>query len=334
MMGVETYTKFHCLFHFLCFLIAFGLAFRCLLKFLENDNLSSVNYKKFHKNEYHIYPSMSWCIINPFLGQKLKTYGHDVNITSYSDFLRGLYWDERMLAINFDSVTPSLADNLLGIWMGFHDKTVYTYDHASNISYPKEWFPYFYISFRSAIRKCFTFDIPFMKNKQIHGFGLRVKNSFFPRGVRPTALDKDKFSVYFHYPGQRFTSIYTIKYDWEPKSNKSRSYYMRFELKDVEVNRHRIRPQEPCIEDWKKYDEMIMDGIMLKAGCRPPHWDTAHNLSMCSKSEQMAHFDDQPSSTILEAFGPPCTAIENLHYRYYEQENFMEGNFLLHLQYR
>ena len=327
MMGVETYTKFHCLFHFLCFLIAFGLACRCLLKFLENDNLSSVNYKKFHKNEYHIYPSMSWCIINPFLDHKLKKYGQGVNITSYSDFLQGLYWDERMLAINFDSVTPSLADNLLGIWMGFHDKTLYTYDHASNISSPTGWIPVFHISFRSAIRKCFTFDIPFMKNKQLHGFGLRVRNSFFPRGVRPTALDKDKFSVYFHYPGQRFTSLYTIKYDWEPKSNRSRSYYMRYELKDVEVNRHRIRPQEPCIEDWKKYDQIIMDGIMLKAGCRPPHWETAHNLSMCSKSEQMAHFVDQPSTTILEAFGPPCTAIENLHYRYYEQEALRAGKF-------
>ena len=173
-----------------------------------------------------------------------------------------------------------------------------------------------------------------MRNKLIYTFGLKVRNNFFPRGIRPTALDKDGFSVYFHYPGQRFTSIFTIKYDWERKSNKSRSYYMRYEIKDIEVNRHRVRPQEPCIEDWKKYDQIVMDDIMIKAGCRSPHWEPAHNLSLCSKSEQMTRFVDQPSTATVEAFGPPCTAIENLHYRYYEQEDLNDSKYCLNLQNR
>ena len=183
------------------------------------------------------------------------------------------------------------------------------------------------VSFRSSVRKCFTFDIPFLEKKQVFMFGIRVKNSFFPQGVRPTTKDEHRFSVYFHYPGQRFTSIYTIKYDWEPKSNRSNPYHMQYEMKDVEVNRHRIRPQEPCIEDWKNYDQILMDKIMLKAGCRPSHWETARNFSLCSNSEQMAYFVDQPSTATVEAFGPPCTVIENLHYRYYEEEYSNQGKF-------
>ena len=208
-----------------------------------------------------------------------------------------------------------------------HDLTGYRYDHVLKSSDPAGWVPYFYVSFRSSVRKCFTFDIPFLEKKQVFMFGLRVKNSFFPQGVRPTTKDEHRFSVYFHYPGQRFTSIYTIKYDWEPKSNRSNPYHMQYEMKDVEVNRHRIRPQEPCIEDWKNYDQILMDEILLKAGCRPPHWETARNLSLCSNSEQMAYFVDQPSTATVEAFGPPCTVIENLHYRYYEEEYSNQGKF-------
>ena len=77
-----------------------------------------------------------------------------------------------------------------------------------------------------------------------------------------------------------------------------------------------------------------MDDIMSKAGCRPPHWETAHNLSLCSKSEEMAKFVDQPSTATVEAFGPPCTAIENLHYRYYEQEDLNDSKYCLNLQNR
>ena len=268
---------------------------------------------------------MSWCIIHPFLNHYLKKYGGGVNASSYSEFLQGSYWDERMLDIDFDNVTPSLSDNLLEIWLYLHDLTGYRYDHVLKSSDPAGWVPYFYVSFRSSVRKCFTFDIPFLEKKQVFMFGLRVKNSFFPQGVRPTTKDEHRFLVYFHYPGQRFTSIYTIKYDWEPKSNRSNPYHMQYEMKDVEVNRHRIRPQEPCIEDWKKYDQALMDDMMLKAGCKPPHWETARNLSLCSNSEQMAYFVDQPSTATVEAFGPPCTVIENLHYRYYEEEDLKQG---------
>ena len=320
MMTVDIWSKFHCIFHALCFLVAVGLASRCLIKFLENDSLSSVNYKKYHKNEYHIYPSMSWCIINPFLEHKLKKYGADVNVTSYSDFLGGFHWDEQMLDIDFDDVTPSLSDNLLEIWLYLHDLTEYRYDHVSKSSYPAGWVPYFYVSFRSSARKCFTFDIPFMEQKPIMFFNIRVRNSFFPRGVRPMANDEDRLSVYLHYPGQRFTSYYTIKYDWKSKSKESKPYLMQYEVRDVEVNRHRVRRQEKCIEDWKNYDQIVMDDIMLAAGCRPPHWKATHNLSLCSNPDQMAYFYDQPLPAAIEEFGPPCTVIENLQYRYYEQE--------------
>ena len=326
-MAFKTCLTFHSIFHLLCLVIAFGLTLKCLVKFLENNNLSSLNYKKFHKNEYHIYPSMSWCIIYPFNENELKKYGKDINVTSYSEFLQGRHWDEKMIDIDFDKVTTSLADNLLESWLLLHDDTVYHYNQSTKTSDPSGWVPNFYVSFRSSIRKCFTFDMPFMEQQPVNIFGLAMKNEFFPRGVRPTANDKDRFYVYLHYPGQRFTSIYTLKYDWELKSNQSNPYNMQYEVRDVEVNRHRVRSQQPCIEDWRNYDKILMDDIMFEAGCRPPHWETTHNLSLCSESKQMTYIADQPTTAYVEAFGPPCTVIENLQYRYYEQDYSSAGKY-------
>ena len=324
-MELDNLAKFHCFFHCVCLINAIGLASKCLLKFLENDNLTSVGYKKFHKNEYHIYPSISWCIKHPFLEHELKKYADGINVTSYSNFLQGLYWDRRMLHVEFDDVTPSLLDNQLTVRLRYHDKTGYYYDHISKYSYPTGWVPYFYVSFRSSARKCFTFDIPFSENKPVKVFAVEMRNNIFPRGVRPTGSYNGGFNVYHHYPGQRLTSIYTIKYDWEPKSNQSKPYHMRYEIRDVEANRHRIQPQEPCIEDWKNYDQIVMDEIMSAAGCRPPHWEATHNLSLCSNPNHMAYFYDQPLPAAIEKFGPPCTVIENLQYRYYEQEYSNKG---------
>ena len=68
----------------------------------------------------------------------------------------------RMIDIDFDNVSTSLADNLLDVWLLFHDDTYYQYNHITKTSDPSGWVPHFYVSFRSSIRKCFTFDMPFM----------------------------------------------------------------------------------------------------------------------------------------------------------------------------
>ena len=342
MIGI-TWNQAQRIFHSFCLVITFGLALRCLFKYLNDNNLSIIDYRKFHQNSPdHMYPSMSWCIINPFIDHELKKYGKDINVTSYSYFLQGRYWDDRMLDIDFDNVTVSLSDNLLKVWLILHNSTQYNYVHDEKVSYSSAndwgqhpWVPKFYVSFRSWDRKCFTFDIPFMNGQPVFRFILTVKNSFFPQNVRPTYWpfyghnpEKGKgFMVYFHYPGQHFTSVHTVKYDWKHISNYSNTYRMDFGMSYIEMMRRRNRPQHTCIEDWRNYDQMMMDDIMLKAGCKPPHWKTSQNFSLCSKREQMIYFDRKKWTEKVEAFGPPCKAIGLLQYNYNEEEYEKEGIF-------
>ena len=329
-MKVFTWNQFHRIFHCMCLVITLGMASLCVLKFLKNENLSSLDYKKFHQNKSdHYYPSITLCVMNPFLSHKLKKYGQDINISSYSYFLQGLYWDDRMPDVDYDNVTVSIFDNLETIGLGMHDGVGYRYYPPFTNPFRTGKIPNFYVSFRSPIRKCFTFDVPFMEDHPVFIFFLKVTNEFFVHGYRPPFVSFNGsnpdvgsgFMVYFHYPGQRITSMYTIKYEWEPKRNNSKPYDMKFEVKDVEIIRHRNRPQDPCITDWRNYDPIMRDDIIKKAGCRPPHWTTSQNLPLCSAPNQMAHFRDEKWNTKIESFGPPCNVIDRLQYSYKEKEH-------------
>ena len=83
-----------------CVVGTIGLGIDCFIKYNANEDVSQNNFQNFHQDgEDNVYPSVTLCLANPFLDDKLKAYGDGINISSYSDFLRGDIWDERMLKV-------------------------------------------------------------------------------------------------------------------------------------------------------------------------------------------------------------------------------------------
>ena len=144
----------------------------------------------------------------------------DINISSYRSFLKGDIWDERMLDVDYDNVTVDFSDNLLGVYLVSH------YWNATSFN------PEYFISFRSARRKCFTVNAPTMKQTPLFYYRVYIKNDIFPKGKRSYGT---RIFTYFHYPGQRFTSYYTIKYDFADRQNASSSYVMLFSISNIDA---------------------------------------------------------------------------------------------------
>lgn len=328
-----------------CVLATVGLQIKCLYKYCLNEDVSRVIYKRFHSEKNAIYPSISFCIINPFLEKEVQKYGDGINVTSYSYFLQGLLWDERMLKINYDSVTVSLTENLRYFDVVKHDTymrnmSIYRlYDSTGFLH--DAWKPSFNVSFRGATRKCFTTDIPFMERTPIWYYEIRIQNSIFPHGKRPAYYDFDGsnpdtgggFFVYFHYPGQLFPAYHTLKYVWESRPNNTKDYYMVFRFKDIRVMRSRNKQEQPCIQNWKRYDLMLRDEILQGVGCRPPHWSTNVTLPLCTNSEDMKYFANKPNAGKVESFGTPCNVIEGVRYRYFDLDYPNQGKETEILQY-
>ena len=44
-------------------------------------------------------------------------------------------------------------------------------------------------------------------------------------------------------------------------------------------------------KDPENHDQTIMDSIMDRAGCRPPHWKNVLNRTLCTNPKQMKYFN-------------------------------------------
>ena len=305
-----------------CVVATIVLQLNCICRYLKNENISEVKYAKYYSSEDAIYPSFSICILPPFIEKRFDEYGDGINSESYSEFLKGNLWDERMLHVDYDNVTVSMSDNVLGA-----SSIPFTNENGSIESEPD-----YFISFKSGNRKCFTVNLPILDQKQLFAFKLFVRNDILPRGRRCTGKevtmkDCNGFFWYAHYPGQRFTGYYTIKYDWPLRINKSSTYVMSFTIKNVDVVTRRNKSPKPCIEDWMNFDQQVMNRMMFEAGCRPPHWSGASHLPTCFNATQMKIFESQPYGFSER----PCKNIERVDYVYEEydgQDSFVNYGFM------
>ena len=319
-MRITSNSASNFIFHGLCILGTIGLSFNCLVKYIADEDTAQNAYKNYHdKDQENVYPSLSFCVINPFLEDKFKRYGYASNVTSYVDFLQGIYWDDEMLSIDYDKVTVPLEDALLGIRIKLHDNKEYIYDHIQKSSDPIGWIPNFLVSFNSSIRKCFSFDVPFMENKSVFEMNIVLRKTIFPNEIIPldasNLKERGGLYVYFHLPGQRFTSYYTIKHNYDPKIETTQIPELAFKITDVEVMKRRNTRKNRCIDDWRSYDHLVMNDIMSFAVCCPPHWNTSKKMPRCSTAHQMKFFDDQPNLNDLKLL-TPCRVIGNMIIEY------------------
>ena len=229
-------------------------------------------------------------------------------MSMYINFLKGIFWDKRMLDVEYDNVTVSLKENLLYGYVFLQNETAMI------------WNPKHSVTFRSSKRKCFTIDAPDMNQQLNWFFGIYINNDIFPIGRRPGRNDAGRFYTYLHFPGQRFTSYYTVKSNWMLRTNNSESYFMEFTIKNIDVITRRSKPKKRCFEDWKNYDSYIMGNVMTEAQCHPPHWIPTSNMPLCSNTTEMKKFISQPTTGQIEEHRPPCKVIERLDYEYEEAD--------------
>ena len=65
-------------------------------------------------------PSITLCFFDPYLQEKLKEF--KTNVSEYTRFLQGQYWDPKLLKVNYDDVTIDLKEYLLGYDIWYSEK--------------------------------------------------------------------------------------------------------------------------------------------------------------------------------------------------------------------
>ena len=226
----------------MCLCATFAMTCWCFGKYWQDKDVSLVGFVTFNNDESNIYPALTICFYNPFLNEKLKSFGTGINTTTYSKFLQGKYWDKRMMNIDYDNVTVSLEDYLTEIGLQFANFSTRQWHSNFKMGREFEGIPSFYVSNRNGKNKCFSFTIPYVSKTPIISFFTRMNADIFPNGKRvpyPTFNGDDinagGFMAFLHYPGEHFRSYFDKKYVWKERVNNTKNYDMVLTVKNMEV---------------------------------------------------------------------------------------------------
>ena len=267
-----------------CIFLTIYITCWCFHKYMQDKDVSHVNYRRFHDDINSLYPSLTLCFNNPFLEDRLKETGEGVNITTYVHFLEGNLWDKRMVNIDYDNVTVDLKD-----YLEFSEIDLRNTSKFRDNKY--------YVSMRSPRMKCFSFDVPFVRDTGVEFFIVKIKNSIFPFGFRPAHHDfypsrgrfSGGFEVRLSYPHQVFRSDFANKWRWNEldkngsiEKMKKMWVGMSFDVKHIETLKRRSKSSLPCNEDWQNDDQQILGKLFEAAKCKPPFLSKMSDMSLCT----------------------------------------------------
>ena len=170
-MTSKTFKEFKRLYVITCLIVTIGLSIYSVSRYCKDEDSTVIKVRSFLGSKDTLYPSFSFCIMNPIIESKLDVYrDENINMTSYIKFLNGDFWDDRFLDVEYDNVTVSLRENLIEAMYKTHSRNIGVID----------WKAEYFVSFRSPERKCFTIKAPFPDEGLLHHSWLKIKKDIFP----------------------------------------------------------------------------------------------------------------------------------------------------------
>ena len=302
-----------------------------------NEDSSIIEFRTFNGIGTDVYPTLSLCFggngifdnldvrkqIRKIRGKKkgdVWKYGEEK--VHYQDFLLGKDWDSRLLGIDYENVTLNARKLILGIFLYASNEDfdlgveeIYHWSITTNKS--KESFP-FYLSFKSARQKCYSFDInlntvPLLKQQNL--VQIKMKLNGYYGGVFGCKICPLHFGIYLTYPNQLLRSfpIMEIK-NMEERKEKNMLLIM---AQGVEVIQRRSKANSICKEKWENDDNDIINELVSRVGCRQEHWNTSDsNTPVCKSQEQFGEVRVPSLSNVdtrfLEKYDPPCREIRTI----------------------
>ena len=298
------------------------------LEYMKNEDVIEISYRKFDQNKADgQYPSISVCFVDAYkdlIFEKSYFVEKGINASSYTNFINGNMWDERMSHVVYDNVTLDIKDYLISTCMiTTLSRNCQEIQKIDTVVFPSPL----------GVLKCFSFHhiigLNYTLNNQknvksgklnLDEVMISINNSIFPNGIRPAS---GRFLIMFHYPFQIVRSIYTTFYNWPSQENSNSRYYaMQFHIKSVETLKRRKDGNRECY-DWKHYDSKTIEDVMQSVGCQPPYWKSKYKRQPCHSSTQMKRIASHYQAKLyqddhFEKVVPPCVEIKKVDIEFEE----------------
>ena len=283
--------------------------------FSLNEDTSLVEYKRYYEEKCDVFPALSLCFSNPFSATKLVQAGAVLNHLSYFKFLNGEDMTPKLEAINYESIIMNITGSVKRYWTAFHNGSSQYQDDINGIKalFVNSFSGFLDLDGTERFYGCYRLQIP--DDKNIWWLSVELETSVFPAGRRPMNYN---FFTLIHHPNQLLTSLASLRYTWAERRTNI-SYSMRFKVNEVDYIHRRNKISQPCHDDSKNYDDVVLSEHTRKVGCRAPYQTNIIEVRLCStvvEMKQSRFFLRSDLNGMLQ----PCKMLQKVMYEYSEAD--------------
>ena len=293
-----------------CVLLTGYMVMLQLLRFIQNNDVSTSDFKRFNHSPLDVYPTYSICMNSNkggiFVDQYLEdAFGPDdsdqINSEMYASMLSGKEYPNISTEINAIKNLPSTYDdgtiqfNDFAIDLKYEQRLenrsiIANVEGNDNliISQDEHYTSSFYIPFQNHQRKCFTRESKFSPRTQ------QIYDRLTINATKLAIQSSVDIKVFIHHPGQLCRNFdkpflaFPVSYFATSSFNEFKN---KFVISQINVLRKRPDANVPCNPTLKDDDEMVLKAITEKVGCVPPYWVSLlgnnNMLPTCNTSSQM-----------------------------------------------
>ena len=338
-------------FFVICFGVVFYLTCKEIKRYIDNEDTSSIAFRKFNASPRDIYPVITLCFYGRYdrystIYKEAVLNEKGYNTSQYWNLITGnsnATTDDIKRMPDFTSVTIKLEELTLKFQtinerdefinkMGLEDYRKPPSQSNSLIALMNESYWPFYLSYQNPNQVCYSQHSKFTQD--------------LIKFVDFISLDKDLLNdlqdsgflyMYVHYPGHTIRSfgkeVFSVLLN---KYNTKKRMVIR--ISGVSVLRRRSDAQMQCNPNVENEDDDFRNYVMMKVGCIPPYWMSFDKLppglQQCISNKQLKDAFKYSRygnvRQILEQHDPPCSEMTVSS----SVDNQYSGDLNLNFQYR
>ena len=281
-----------------------------LEKFLRNEDLSVIQYKRIETSRNVIYPEVTICNSLPFIADKFKDVGINITADDYRLYLKGEKTiSEDYRYVDFDNVTLDLRRFIRHVYVRWRKNV--SLDRVERTS--KEHFELFEYSnnFNGfwggyLFNRCFGLKVNTKFSHKIRALYVTFEPELVPLIERAGKLGYIYAAI--NYPQQILISPEEYRTIWTTATDWFNMTVIR--ISNFEVLKRRNKKERPCFKKWRRLDDLVMMKHLEAAGCRAPYHSSTEPL--CNQTNKMREAKVE-FYEIKNKYHPlPCQEMSNI----------------------
>ena len=180
-------------------------------------------------------------------------------------------------------------------------------------------------TFSMMLTRCFEIQVEAKYSKYVYGMGFTFKATMI------SLLSQiEMVFVHFHYPGQLFRDFRADHIIW--KNSKNTTHFTAFKMDTIEVLRRRSKTKEKCLRDPHRYDELKLEKIIKRTGCKAKYHSILDDYPICKDKEELANFEGINMGN--ENFSLPCEEMSHISFKTLDHgKDYGYGLYPFHVAY-